>query len=91
MLEFLAASQDWPFSSSLVSVSVDAVRVTQSSSVSFVFLIVRFFFGAGFLGMEGVEAEGVGTAVGVERAGRRRVWEGGRERREGVVGIEVEG
>lgn len=43
------------------------------------------------MGMEGVEAEGVGTAVGVERAGRRRVWEEGRERREGVVGIEVEG
>lgn len=66
---------------------VDAVRVTQSSSVSFVFLIVRFFFGAGFW-REGLE---VGMAVGAERAGRRRVWEEGRERREGVVGIEVVG
>lgn len=31
------------------------------------------------------------TAVRAERTGRRRVWEEGRERREGVGGMEVVG
>ena len=38
-----------------------------------------------------MDAEVGMTAVGAERAGRRRVWEEGRERREGVVGMEVVG
>ena len=49
----------------------------------------RLFRGAGF-SRAGLDAD-VGTAVGAGRTGRRRVWEEGRERREGVVGIEVEG
>lgn len=60
------------------------MRVTQSSGVSSGLRTVRVFFRAG------AEAE-AGTAVGVERVGRRRVWEEGRERREGVVGMEAEG
>lgn len=71
---------------------VDTVRVTQSSSASLVFRMVRFFFRAGGW-RAGLEADvgTVGVGVGWEWEGWRRVWEEGRERREGVVGIEGEG
>lgn len=68
--------------------SVDAVRVSQSSSSWLVFVFLRRW---GFLLRADEDFEVEGTGVGKSWAWRRRVEEDGRERREGVVGIEVEG
>ena len=74
--------------------SVDAVRVSQSSSLSFLLRIERRFrlslvVDVGFWRVE-VDFE-LGIACGEETEGRRRVCEEVRESMEGVLGMEVEG
>ena len=74
--------------------SVDAVRVSQSSSLSFLLRIERRFrlslvVNMGFWRVE-VDFE-LGIACGEGTEGRRRVCEEVWESMEGVVGMEVEG
>lgn len=71
--------------------SVDAVRVSQSSSLSFLLRIERRFLLSFWDLWSADEDFELGIACGVEIEGRRRDCEELRDRIEGVVGIEVDG